>query len=73
MQPRNRTPERLTLYLAALASVFYLGGGIALIASSQSFGFLPSPGPIRYGLAILLIGYGTVRGIRAYQRYRDED
>ncbi|WP_345269511.1 hypothetical protein [Nibrella viscosa] len=48
----------------------YMGGGIGLIASSQSFGFLPT-GVFRYILAVLLIIYGLFRGFRAYQRYRD--
>ena len=72
MRQRNRTPEQMTLWLSVIASVAYLGGGIALIASSQSLGFLPQPGPVRYGIAAVLIIYGLFRGIRAYQRFRDD-
>jgi len=71
MPQRNRVSERLTLVLAALASVAYLGGGIALIASSQSFVIFPPPGFLRYGLAALLIWYGGTRAYRAYYLYKD--
>lgn len=73
MRGQNRGPARLTLYISALASLAYLGGGIALIASSQSFGMLPEQGPFRYGMGILLIIYGTYRGYRAYQRFQEND
>jgi hypothetical protein len=74
MQSRNRTPERLTLWLSTLASLAYLGGGIALIASSQSFYPFPlEPGPFRTALGALLIVYGLFRGIRAIKRFRDTD
>lgn len=72
MRQRDRTPEQITLWLSVIASVAYLGGGIGLIASSQSFGFLPEPGPVRYSIAAVLIIYGLFRGVRAYQRFRDE-
>ncbi len=71
MRQRNRVSERLTLVLAVLASVAYLGGGIALIASSQSFVIFPPPGFLRYGLAALLIWYGGTRAYRAYYLYKD--
>jgi hypothetical protein len=69
MRRQSRGPERLTLYLSVLASMAYLGGGIGLIASSQSFGLLPV---VRYGLAVLLLVYGSFRAYRAYQRFRDD-
>lgn len=71
MPQRNRISEQLTLILATIASVAYLGGGIALIASSQSFVIFPPPGPLRYGLAALLIWYGGTRAYRAYYMYKD--
>ena len=58
MRGQNRGPARLTLFIAVLASLAYLGGGIALIASSQSFGVFPEPGLLRYGMATMLIVYG---------------
>ncbi len=74
MQSRNRTPERLTLWLSTLASLAYLGGGIGLMASSQSFYPFPlEPGPFRYALAALMIVYGLFRGSRAIKRFRGKD
>ncbi len=73
MRGQNRGPARLTLYVATLASLAYLGGGIGLIASSQSFGVLPEPGLLRYSMGALLIIYGAFRAYRAYQRYQEND
>ena len=73
MRRQNRGAAQLTLYVAALASLAYLGGGIALIASSQSFGVFPEPGLLRYGLGTLLIIYGSFRAYRAYQRFQEDD
>ena len=73
MRKQNRGSAQLTLYISALASLAYLGGGIALIASSQSFGMLPEPGPFRYGMGVLLVIYGTFRAYRAYQRFQEND
>ena len=71
MREQNRGPSQLTLFISALASLAYLGGGIALIASSQSFGMFPEPGLLRYGLATLLIIYGSYRAYRAFQQFQD--
>ena len=73
MRGRNRGPARLTLYISVLASLAYLGGGIALIASSQSFGVFPEPGLLRYSMAVLLLVYGSFRAYRAYQRFQEDD
>lgn len=73
MRGRDRGSAQLTLYVAALASLAYLGGGIALIASSQSFGMLPEPGLLRYSMGALLVIYGVFRAYRAYQRFREND
>ncbi len=73
MRRQHRGAAQLTLYIAALASLAYLGGGIALIASSQSFGMLPEPGFLRYSMGALLIIYGAFRGYRAYQRFQEND
>ena len=73
MRKQNRGSAQLTLYISVLASLAYLGGGIALIASSQSFGLLPEPGPFRYGMGILLIVYGAFRAYRAYQRSQENE
>ena len=73
MRRQNRGPAQLTFYISVLASLAYLGGGIALIASSQSFGILPEPGPFRYGMGMLLLVYGAFRAYRAYQRFQEND
>ncbi|WP_080053833.1 hypothetical protein [Spirosoma aerolatum] len=73
MRRQNKGAAQLTLYIAALASLAYLGGGIALIASSQSFGMLPEPGLLRYSMGALLIIYGAFRAYRAYQRFQNND
>ena len=73
MHKQNRGPARLTLYVAVLASLAYLGGGIALIASSQSFGIFPEPGLLRYGMGALLLTYGSFRAYRAYQRFQEDE
>ena len=67
----NRFAETLRLFLSVLASVAYLGGGIALIASSQSFGIASLEGPARYALAAFLIIYGAFRGFRAFQQFQN--
>lgn len=71
MRRQNTGPARLTLYVAVLASLAYLGGGIALIASSQSFGVFPEPGLLRYIMGTLLLIYGSFRAYRAYQSFQD--
>ena len=73
MRRQNTGPARLTLYVAVLASLAYLGGGIALIASSQSFGVFPEPGVLRYVMGTLLLIYGGFRAYRAYQSFREND
>ena len=72
MRRQSTGPAKLTLYVAVLASLAYLGGGIALIASSQSVGVFPEPGLLRYGMGALLLIYGGFRAYRAYQRFQDD-
>lgn len=73
MREQNKGPAQVTLYISVLASLAYLGGGIALIASSQSFGVFPEGGLFRFGLATLLLVYGSFRAYRAYQRFRENE
>lgn len=63
--------ETLRLTLSVLASIAYLGGGIALITSSQSFGIAVLTGSLRYVLAALLLVYGSFRAYRSWQQFRD--
>lgn len=71
MRGKNRGSAQLTLYISVLASLAYLGGGIALIASSQSFGVFPESGLLRYSLAVLLLAYGSYRAYRAFQQLKN--
>lgn len=64
--------ETLRLALSVLASIAYLGGGVALIASSQSFGIAILAGPLRYALAVLLLIYGSFRAYRAWQQFNEQ-
>ncbi|GAB3910802.1 hypothetical protein GCM10028803_50910 [Larkinella knui] len=59
--------DLFSLYINVLMGLIYLGGGIYLIASSQSFGLLPT-GAFRYLLAGLLVIYGLFRAYRGIQR-----
>lgn len=72
MGSASQTSKRVTLFLSIAMAMAYLGGGIGLIASSQSFGFLPT-GVLRYAMAVLLIIYGAFRGVRAYQRSTERE
>jgi hypothetical protein len=65
-QPSSNPISR---YLGVLMGLLYLGGGIYLIASSQSFGFLPT-GSFRYVLAVLLLLYGVFRIYRGTEGFR---
>ena len=64
---RRQSPDLLRRYLNVVMGLAYTGGGIFLIASSQSFGLLPT-GTIRTVLAVLLIVYGLFRTFRGLQR-----
>ena len=73
MRGQNRGSAKFTLYISALASLVYLGGGIGLIASSQSFGMFPEPGLLRYSMGALLVIYGAFRGYRAFQGFQENE
>jgi len=64
---RRQSPDLLRRYLNVMMGLAYTGGGIFLIASSQSFGLLPT-GTIRTVLAVLLVVYGLFRTFRGLQR-----
>ncbi|RAJ97725.1 hypothetical protein LX87_02628 [Larkinella arboricola] len=67
---RQPTSGLLSRYLNIFMGLAYMGGGIFLIASSQSFGMLPS-GALRYIFAAILLIYGAFRMLRGFQRFRD--
>lgn len=64
---RRPSSDLLSRNLNVLMGLAYMGGGIYLIASSQSFGMLPT-GPLRYIMAVLLLAYGVFRLYRGFQR-----
>ena len=67
---RKSSPDLLSRYLNVLMGLAYLGGGIYLVASSQSLGILPT-GVFRYTLAVLMIIYGLFRIYRVIERSRE--
>lgn len=66
---RPPAPDRLSGSMGMLMGLAYTGGGIYLMASSQSFGGLLPTGTFRYLLAVLLIVYGLFRTYRGFQRF----
>ncbi len=65
----NRTfGEVFTGVLQILIGLSYLGGGIFLMTSSQTFGLLPS-GVIRWAIAVLLFVYGCFRSYRGIKEF----
>lgn len=68
----NRRPvhEQVNLIISCFMAVLYVGGGIFLIASSYSFGYLKAGSPERIALAVLLLLYGLFRGRRAWKAYQ---
>lgn len=60
--------EVFTGVLQILIGLSYLGGGIFLMTSSQTFGLLPT-GAIRWGIAVLLLIYGCFRTYRGIKRF----
>jgi len=68
--PEKSVQERVALIVSCFMAVAYLGGGIFLITSSLSFGFLAAGSPERYLLAVLLVLYGLYRGYRAWAMFK---
>lgn len=63
--------EQVNMLVSCFMAVLYIGGGIFLITSSYSFGYLKAGSWERVALAVLLILYGVFRGRRAWTLYRD--
>ena len=67
---RRPVREQINLIVSCFMAVIYIGGGIFLIASSYSFGFLKAGTWERYALGALLVLYGIFRANRAWRIYR---
>ncbi|AEI47866.1 hypothetical protein Runsl_1440 [Runella slithyformis DSM 19594] len=64
--------RQLSSMLSMTIGLAYLGGGLFLVASSATFGMLPS-GLIRYLFGAMLIVYGGYRSYRGYVQYQNDD
>lgn len=64
--------RQLSSILSMTIGLAYLGGGLFLVASSATFGMLPS-GLIRYLFGVMLIVYGGYRSYRGYVQYQNDD
>lgn len=64
--------RQLSSILSMIIGLAYLGGGLFLVASSATFGMLPS-GVIRYLFGGMLIVYGGYRFYRGYVQYQNDN
>ncbi|AXE19159.1 hypothetical protein DR864_16070 [Runella rosea] len=64
--------RQLSSILSMSIGLAYFGGGLFLVASSATFGMLPS-GLIRYLFGGMLVVYGGYRFYRGYIQYQNED
>ncbi|MDF7818872.1 hypothetical protein P1X15_14750 [Runella sp. MFBS21] len=69
---RKPLHNRLMALLSIAVGLAYFGGGLFLVASSATFGMLPS-GILRYLFGALLIVYGGYRFYRGYDQQKSED
>lgn len=69
---RKPLHRQISAALSMAIGLAYLGGGLFLVASSATFGMLPS-GLIRYLFGAMLIVYGGYRGYRGYNHYKSEN
>ncbi len=63
--------QRISSMLSMTIGLAYFGGGLFLVASSATFGMLPS-GVIRYLFGGMLLLYGGYRFYRGYIQYRED-
>jgi len=68
---RKPLHNQLFAFLAMVIGLVYLGGGLFLVASSATFGMLPS-GLLRYFFGAMLILYGGYRFYRGYKHYQSD-
>ncbi|MEZ4900928.1 MAG: hypothetical protein R2822_03820 [Spirosomataceae bacterium] len=66
---RKPLHQQLSASLSMAIGLAYFGGGLFLVASSTTFGILPS-GIVRYLFGIMLILYGGYRFYRGYKHYK---
>lgn len=69
---RKPLHRQISATLSMAIGLAYLGGGLFLVASSATFGMLPS-GLIRYLFEAMLIVYGGYRFYRGYNHYQSEN
>jgi hypothetical protein len=69
---RKPLHQQLSAALSMAIGLAYFGGGLFLVASSATFGVLPS-GILRYLFGAMLILYGGYRFYRGYSHYRIEN
>jgi hypothetical protein len=69
--PRNQFNQQLVFVMQTIMGLAYLGGGLFLVASSLTYGILPT-GTIRYAIGGLLIVYGLFRVYRGIQLWKNE-
>jgi hypothetical protein len=69
---RKPLHQQLSASLSMMIGLAYLGGGLYLVASSATFGVLPS-GVVRYLFGAMLIAYGGYRFYRGYSLYKSEN
>ncbi|GAA4433824.1 hypothetical protein GCM10023091_07890 [Ravibacter arvi] len=70
---RRKTPlhVQVSMIVSCFMALVYVGGGLFLMASSSSFGFLKAGTWERILLGVLLVGYGCFRAQRAWKIYKD--
>ena len=69
---RKPLHQQISAMLSMAIGLAYLGGGLFLVASSATFGMLPS-GVLRYLFGTMLILYGVYRFYRGYSHYKIEN
>jgi hypothetical protein len=62
--------QQLVFALQTTMGLAYVGGGLFLVASSLTYGFLPT-GTIRYTIGSLILVYGIFRVYRAIQLWKE--
>lgn len=69
---RKPLHQQISASLSMAIGLAYLGGGLFLVASSATFGMLPS-GILRYLFGAMLIVYGGYRFYRGFNHYKSHN